>query len=170
MAEANEATNEPLSLVANAVGGDRIALQQLLLGYYPIIVTSVRAKFEKQLAGFLDVDDIVQEALVKVHRSIGSYRQLEHGTFEAWLRTIAGNCVVDATRRSGRQKRSGKVQAVTRRPESATESLDTIFDWVCDDSSLPERSVRRAEARRAIHVCLSELPAARTRSGPGPLF
>ena len=148
------------TLVQDAVAGDSLALQQLLLLHYPLIEASVRSQFNEQLARSMEPDDLIQEALIKVHRHIGTYHERDGGSFEAWLGSIAGNCVTDAARRVGRLKRGGKSQRVQSRPNSADESLDTIWDWICQDSRLPEQSVRRAEAHRAIHICLSELPPA----------
>jgi RNA polymerase sigma-70 factor (ECF subfamily) len=108
----------------------------------------------------VEPDDVVQDTLVKVCRYIGRYKEHEHDSLKAWLRSIAASCVVDAVRRSHRLKRGGAARRVRFQASSADESLDTIWDWVCQDSQLPERNVRREEARRAIQICLSELPAA----------
>jgi RNA polymerase sigma-70 factor (ECF subfamily) len=152
--------DETRILVKGAVAGDRTALQQLLLLYYSFIESSVRAQFNDQLIGVAEPDDLIQEVLVKVHRNIRSYQERDEGTFEAWLRSIARNCMIDAVRRSGRLKRGGKAQRVRLRPVSPNDSLDTIWDWICQDAQPPDRSLRRAEARRALQVCLSQLPSA----------
>jgi RNA polymerase sigma-70 factor (subfamily 1) len=119
-------------------------------------------RFNEQLARFVEPNDLIQEVLIKVHRNIRSYQEREDGSFEAWLSTIAANCVVDAARHYKRHKRGGTTLRVDDHPKSSNESLDTIWDWICEDSRLPEHSVRRAEARGALQVCLSELnPAQR---------
>lgn len=150
----------PQSLVRKAVAGDALALQQLLLDHYPIIEASVRARFNDQLAGFLEPEDVIQEVLIKVHRSIATFAQRDEGGFEAWLRSIAANCIVDAARRAGRQKRGGNARRLATPRGGAEDSLDTIWGWLCEDSPLPEQNLRRAEARQAIQVCLSELQSA----------
>jgi RNA polymerase sigma-70 factor (ECF subfamily) len=155
-----EKTEEQHKLIRAAVAGDKTALQRLLLMHYGSIEASVRSRLGDHVNVTVDAEDVIQDALVKVCRYLGRYQEHEHDSFKAWLRSIATSCVVDAVRRSQRLKRGGEARRVHIRPSSAEESLDSIWDWVCHDSQLPERTVRREEARHAIQVCLSELPAA----------
>lgn len=54
-----------------------------------------------------DVDDVVQEVLAVVVRRYPEFRKKPHvGSFRAWLRTIAVNCVRDHWRRQNRQPRA----------------------------------------------------------------
>jgi RNA polymerase sigma-70 factor (ECF subfamily) len=153
-----ELSEKQQSLLRDAVGGNRTALQQLLLEYYQHIEASVRSRFNAALAGFVEPEDLIQEVLIKVHRSIGTYHEHEHGSFEAWLRAITRNCLIDVVRRNQRSKRGGQMRRIPLHPTAASDSLDTIWDWICQDSQLPDWSVRRKEARQALQVCLSQLP------------
>ncbi|REK08467.1 MAG: RNA polymerase sigma factor [Planctomycetota bacterium] len=143
-------------LVAKAVAGDRAALQGLLLMHYETIETTVRARFTKELAAQLEVDDLIQEVLVDVHRGIGSYASREGSSFKAWLRRVAENRIIDTVRRYQRLKRSGRRRRVdVHRPSS--EMLDSVLEWIFTDSDPPDRPARHEEARQAIQVCIAGL-------------
>lgn len=143
-------------LVARAVAGDRAALQGLLLRHYGDIESTVRSRFSPQLAAHLEVEDLVQEVLVDVHRGIGSYRETEQGSFEAWLRRVTENCIIDTARRYGRLKRSGRRHRPDLSP-TPHDTLDSVWEWLCAASDPPDRPARREEARQALQVCIAEL-------------
>jgi RNA polymerase sigma-70 factor (ECF subfamily) len=156
----SEGADEQHKLIGDAVAGDKAAQQRLMLMHYGTVEAAVRSRLGQHVHSTVDVEDVIQETMVKVYRYIGRYQEHEHDGFKAWLRSIATSCVVDAVRRSQRRKRGGEAHRVQICLSTAEESLDSIWDWVCQDTQLPERTVRREEARHAIQVCLSELPAA----------
>jgi RNA polymerase sigma-70 factor (ECF subfamily) len=53
-------------------------------------------RFVKRLAGEAAADDLTQEVLIRVHRSIDAYRP--EGRFESWLFSIANNLCIDHAR------------------------------------------------------------------------
>src|SRR5262245_60162518 len=93
-------------LLSAAVAGDRAALQGLLLIHYAEIDSAIRRRFSQELAAHVEVEDLIQDALVDVYRGIGTYRDTAEGSFAAWLDRIAENRVIDTVRRYRRHKRS----------------------------------------------------------------
>jgi RNA polymerase sigma factor (sigma-70 family) len=75
-------TNET-NLVVAAQGGDRQALDDLTVAYLPIVYTIVR----RTLSGCPDVDDVVQETMLRALRDLRTLRTPE--SFRPWLVAIA---------------------------------------------------------------------------------
>jgi RNA polymerase sigma-70 factor (ECF subfamily) len=144
-------------LVSDAVAGDRAALQGLLLIHYAEIESVIRLRFNAELASYLEMDDLIQETMVDVYRGIGSYQETENGGFVAWLRRVAENRVIDTIRHYRRLKRGGGAQHAGGPLKPSDETLNGIWDWLCDGDDPPDRPARLEEARHAIQVCLAGL-------------
>jgi RNA polymerase sigma factor (sigma-70 family) len=84
-------------LMARAQDGDKAAYAQLLRDCAPVI----RRVAGRQGARGDLLDDVVQEALLTVHRARATYDPSR--SFTAWLATIAQRRAIDALRRTGRQ-------------------------------------------------------------------
>jgi len=81
-----------------AQGGDADAYRRLLEELLPAVRRWVRARlFDAALA-----EDVVQNALLNLHRARRSYRPERR--FTPWLRAIVRNAVVDALRETGRRR------------------------------------------------------------------
>jgi RNA polymerase sigma factor (sigma-70 family) len=99
----------------------------------------------------------MQEVLTSVYQEIEGFSLRENASFQAWVKQIAKNRVVDAARKLRRAKRGGLVYHVDIQG-FATESLDGMWDWVFRDSNPPDRPARRREEREAVQICLARLP------------
>jgi RNA polymerase sigma factor (sigma-70 family) len=75
------ATHE-LGLLAAAQAGDRRALTELVTAYLPLVYSTVR----RGLGGVPDVDDVVQETMLRVLRELRALRTPE--SFRPWLMAI----------------------------------------------------------------------------------
>jgi RNA polymerase sigma factor (sigma-70 family) len=75
-------TNDTALIVA-ARAGDRRALDELVTGYLPLVYTIVR----RALGGHPDVDDVVQEIMLRAVRQLRLLRDPE--SFRPWLASIA---------------------------------------------------------------------------------
>jgi RNA polymerase sigma-70 factor, ECF subfamily len=80
-------------LVAAARGGDRAALESLLMG----VERPVYGFVYRLLGNAAAAEDVTQETLLKVCLNIRRYR--ERGYFRAWVFRIAANLARDAIRR-----------------------------------------------------------------------
>lgn len=144
-------------LIQEAVAGDRAALQGLLLAHYREIENIVRRRFNSELAAHLEVEDVVQDVLVDVHRGISHFKDGDSGNFNAWLQRIAENRVIDTVRHFRRLKRTGASHADGALHGQSRESLDSVWEWLSAAQSSPDRNLRRKEAREMAQICLAGL-------------
>jgi RNA polymerase sigma factor (sigma-70 family) len=79
------ATRENTSAVVAARAGDRRALDGLVAEHLPLVYSIVR----RTLSSNVDVDDVVQETMLRVVRGIGGLRQPDR--FRSWLVAITLN-------------------------------------------------------------------------------
>lgn len=90
-----------------------------------------------------DAEDIKQEAFIKAHKAIGSFRG---GKFSTWLFKIAANLCLDRARR--------KMNKIT-----SSEGLVEQVDWRnAEDDTDPEYVLLREEFSRAVRTVLATIP------------
>jgi len=92
--------------------GDAEAYRQLLGELLPVVERQVRAK----LFDASGVDDVVQNALLAIHRARSTYRP--ERPFGPWMRVIVRNATIDHLRQHKRR----------RERETAVEDFDLIRD------------------------------------------
>ncbi len=88
--------------VMAAQAGDQQALDALVAGYLPLLYNVVG----RALGGHADVDDVVQETLLRALRGLGSLRAPD--SFRSWLVAIAMRLVRDR-HHAGQRLRSGEM-------------------------------------------------------------
>lgn len=145
-------------LIGAARGGDEAARNALLGRYRNYLSLLARMSLSRQVRSKLDASDVVQDVLLKAHRSLGGFRGGTEEEFVAWLRQILARSLVDANRRF----RGNAGRCVDRE-----RSLD---DLVCDSAqalqkfpaaggSSPSRGAERREAGAMVADVLAELKA-----------
>ena len=77
--------------------GDQLAYSERLEELLPVIRRQVRAR----IAHTADAEDVVQNALISIHRGRHTYRP--ERPFGPWMRTIVRHCVIDSFRQRGRR-------------------------------------------------------------------
>lgn len=88
--------NQPdTATVVAARAGDPAAIDRLVAGYLPLVYTIVG----RALEGHADVDDVVQETMIRVLRNLGELREPE--AFRSWLVAITVRQVRDRFRMRG---------------------------------------------------------------------
>lgn len=92
--QAQDATWGALMVAAQA--GDRRAYTTLLR----VIVPFIKSVARRQGVGLSEIDDVVQDVLVTIHKSRQSYDP--ERSFTAWLRALTQRRAVDLLRRHGR--------------------------------------------------------------------
>lgn len=127
------------ALVVAAAGGDRAALGRLLETLRPLVVRLCRARLRGDRR--TDAEDVAQEALLAVLRSLPRYR--EQGLpFLAWVHGIVTHKVIDALRSAGRHP------ALVEEVDGGTEP-----------GPGPEDLALRREAADRLRSVLDTLPA-----------
>jgi RNA polymerase sigma-70 factor (ECF subfamily) len=152
-----ELRNEPALLDA-AIGGDTTALEQLLMNHFVALERHLGPRIPTEAKRQLGVEDVLQDVLAQVFRDIKQFQSREGASFFAWLKTIADNRLADALKHLGRKKRGGDQHRLSSIEFARTSTIFTLIDVVGYDSHLPDDSVQRREAEKAIHIALATLP------------
>jgi RNA polymerase sigma factor (sigma-70 family) len=109
------------SLVVAARAGDRRALDELVTAYLPLVYTIVR----RALGGRSDVDDVVQETMLRALRELRTLRTPE--SFRPWLATIATRQIsTHLHRRQADTQRTAPLDEVSDLLGADAESLALI--------------------------------------------
>lgn len=145
-------------LIAQAIGGDRAALERLLLAHYTRLSRHVTPKLARPFEGLLGADDIVQETFVHAIRDIGKCRCRTERSFAAWLNHIADHRVLDAAKRLKRKKRGGGRARVGGPPAGTSSSMADLVALLSSDGRTPSQSAARHEAVQAVQVGIAALP------------
>jgi RNA polymerase sigma-70 factor (ECF subfamily) len=98
-------------------------------------------RFVKRLAGEAAAEDLTQEAFIRVHRSIDSYRP--EGRFESWLFAIANNLCIDHAR---------------WRRDHPTLAIKEVGAYEAAGTREPMEEAEDAEIRIALRQAVERLP------------
>jgi RNA polymerase sigma-70 factor (ECF subfamily) len=144
-------------LVAQAVAGDRFALERLLLAHATATARHIESRLPSAVRMFVDVDDLLQETFLHAFRSISRYEARAGCTFGGWLKTIADARLVDAVRREGRLKRGGGARRA--HGEARQDSWNaTREQWIAVTDARPSSAASRLEAISAVREAVATLP------------
>lgn len=140
-----ESVNDPQSpaqrrarWMAAAQAGDRRAYEKLLAGSIALIRVAAR----RQGVAHDQLDDVVQETLITVHRMRHTFDPAR--SYDAWLNAIASRRAIDALRRGGRRDRRELHDEFVLERHAAG-----------DDASVATEREQRA---RHLHAAVARLP------------
>jgi RNA polymerase sigma-70 factor (ECF subfamily) len=137
-------------LLSRSQAGDAAAWEALLAKLRPYVRLLVRTRLGPHLGRKLDVSDIVQEALLRIHKGFQGFSGRSAPEFLGWVAQIAGHAVVTSRRYHDAEKRdAGR--------EMHGEGLLLRF---LSGSSQPEQRVLREEEAAQLAVALERLPEA----------
>lgn len=135
------ANDELRALIAEAQDGNVRAFELLVSSHLPQVRRFARAF----AASDADVDDLAQEALVKVYKSLRSYRF--QSAFKTWLYSVVRNAFFDSTRsRAGRER-------------AREESLEHEHARAPSSAEAADEGIARAQERERLWRALRALPA-----------
>jgi RNA polymerase sigma-70 factor (ECF subfamily) len=135
-------------LVRRAQQGDVRAFEQLIAAHIAQVRRFARAFARSHEAA----DDLAQDALVKVYRSLGGYRF--QSAFSTWLYAIVRNVYLD-----GARSRAGKDRAAEQPLDALSADGGLAGDADADaDTQRPDRLIEREEERRTVWSALSAVP------------
>src|SRR5262249_19287176 len=92
-----------LQLILRAKQGDRVAIEALWARYLPRIRQWAHGRLPRASRGVLDTNDLAQEILLRAVQHIDSFKPEHEGAFQAYLRQIMRNKVIDEVRRGERR-------------------------------------------------------------------
>lgn len=127
-----------------------------LEGFRDYLRVFARAHIDAELRHRIDPSDVVQETLIKAHRSIGQFGGSGHRQLAGWMRRILANTLADAMRKAYREKRN---LALERSLQAAVEeSSARVEDWLAADQSSPSEQVAYQERLSRLATALADLP------------
>lgn len=133
--------DELRALITEAQDGSVRAFELLIASHMPAVRRFARAF----VASDADVDDLTQEALVKVYKSLRSFRF--QSAFKTWLYSVVRNVFFDATRsRAGRER-------------TLEEPLEVEHARAPSDAVPADEGIARAEEKERLWRALRALPA-----------
>ena len=134
----SQATQPSDELIRKACDGDASALEELVRAVYPLVLRWARVAIGDED----DAQDLAHEVLVRVLRTLGSYRG--EARFTTWLYRIVRNAALDRETK-GRRRREREMKVALLTP------------W---DSSGPDPAadLDHSELRRAVMRHFAELP------------
>lgn len=94
-------------LMHAARGGDHAAAQRLFATYLPRVRRIVAARMGRRLCELAEVEDVVQETLLDVFRSLAQPTPSSSGQFHLWLVRCVEHNLADRARAGHAKKRGG---------------------------------------------------------------
>jgi RNA polymerase sigma-70 factor (ECF subfamily) len=135
------------ALIREAKRGDLDAFNRLIIEYQTLAYNiALRVMGDEASAA-----DATQEAFISAYKGLRKFRG---GSFRSWLLRIVTNACYD------------ELRLRKRRPATSLDSLEEEGEFIASDAGglggaptdSPEESAARAEIRRAIEICLQQLP------------
>jgi RNA polymerase sigma-70 factor (subfamily 1) len=145
-----------IARIAAARSGDRQAFEALVRGHEKELEAFIRHHSGKRLGSKVEVDDLVQDTLLRAFRSIGQFEGDDARAFSSWLRSIAEHAILDSVRkiRAGKGLIEREVSIDQRR--GAGESWEMELAQAASGGS-PLDSLRREERFDRLKRVLSTL-------------
>jgi RNA polymerase sigma-70 factor (ECF subfamily) len=147
------------SVIALAKTGDSRALGSLLEGHRAYLRMLADVQIGRLLRSKLDADDLLQEAFLRAHRSIGRFRGATGDEFLSWLRGILAHVLADQIRRYyGTGQRDPKLErALEFQFERSSERFARAL---ASPTSSPSRRAVRHEQAAHLAQAMERLPPA----------
>ncbi len=139
------------NLIDRIKNGDREALSQLFERHRRRLALLAHYRLGPHLRGLVEIDDILQETLLKAYTQFDQFSYRTPGSFLRWLARIMEHVIADTARYHSRQKRQAG-EVLPLRSESNPGGPEPA------DSKTPSRLLAQDERLRALLHDLDELP------------
>jgi RNA polymerase sigma-70 factor (ECF subfamily) len=128
------------ALIKRAQEGDVRAFEALLAGHLPRVRRFARAFSNSDT----DADDLAQEALLKVYRSLKLFRY--QAAFSTWLYAVVRNVFLDGAR------------SRSRRDRRREDPLEPEHGQVAGETTAADERIGREQERRRLWRALRQVP------------
>jgi RNA polymerase sigma-70 factor (ECF subfamily) len=144
------------ALIRTARAGDGPALEALLESYRGLLRVLARPALGDLPAAAADASDVVQETLLKAHRSFPQFRGASEGELVAWLKSILVRNVGDAYRRvTGRGSRPlPRQRSLEAMIDRSSRALQDLFPA---SGTSPSQRAGAREHQRSLAAALDRL-------------
>ena len=146
-----EPATSSFGLIDRIKQGDREAFTPLFEKYRPRLAVLIHYRLGPQLRAKVDIDDILQETLLKAYKEFDHFSYRGPGSFLHWLSRIAEHVIADLARYYGRDMRRA-AEAVPFRSPSNPDGAEPV------DIRTPSRLLALDERLRRLLAKLDALP------------
>ncbi len=138
--------SNPQSLLVLAKAGDGAALGRLLERYRNYVALLVRLQVGRRLQSKVDVEDLLQEISLEIHRKITLFRGCSEREFLNWTRRLIGSILANQVRHYlGTKGRDARLErAIIDEMDHSSHALNDGL--VASQSSPSQQAVRREQA------------------------
>lgn len=144
-------------LLRDAVGGDELALEELLVSRHEQLLRHIERQMTSQVQARVAAEDIAQQTYLQVFKSIGAFQPRGVGAFYAWLKTVAGRKLIDASRSRGREQLAPKPLPVGADSQGQSGAA-SLMALLAASNAGPGGEAMVDELRDAFRVALVNLP------------
>lgn len=148
---------DTLVLIERHREGDRRALDELFRRYAERVRRIVAVRMGAFLRSRADVEDVVQETLLRAFRSLEGYEAREDAKLIDWMARIAENALRNLYSHEHAQKRdAGQEVGLEGLRGSAPGESSLGWDLVAEATSIPDR-VSSVEMEEVVDGCLATM-------------
>jgi RNA polymerase sigma-70 factor (ECF subfamily) len=142
----SESGFDPAFLLVLAKAGDGAALGRLLERYHNYMRLLVRVQVGRRLRSKVDIEDLLQEIWLEIHRKIVLFRGVSEGEFLVWVRRVIGSILANQVRRYlGTKRRDLRLErALSEELDQSSRALNRSL--VAPQSTPSQQAVRREQA------------------------
>ena len=150
---------ETFVLIQNHRQGDRDALDELFRRYAERVRRIVRVRMGSFLRSRAEVEDVVQETLMRAFQSLDRYEEREDAKLIDWMARIAENSLRNLFQHELADKRDAGREVAIESLRDRAQMSSIGWDAVADSVAPPEK-VGQKEMEEIVDDCLAELPEA----------
>jgi RNA polymerase sigma factor (sigma-70 family) len=144
--------------LAQAVGGDAVAMERLLLHHYNQVAGHIARNLNGPLKSACSTEDVLQETFVHAVRDIRRCSCESDMSFGHWLIAIADHRLHEMRRAIECKKRGGGRPPLSARASVAESSLIDVVELLAADGATPSGIASSREAVTAVQVGIAALP------------
>lgn len=130
------------------LAGDGVAWQQLVVSQH----RRIYAICYRFTGSGTDAEDLTQDVFLKLYKNLASF-DMQKGSFQTWITTLARNLLVDHFRRTRVDRFSDSLDA----PMDSSEDGPTMADRLADRGKSQESHVAGLETRARVQSALKQL-------------
>lgn len=144
-------------LLANARGGDAVAVNQLLDRHREALRRMVSLRLDRMVARRVDASDVVQDVLLEANDRLSDYLRDPRMPFHLWLRHLARDRVIEMHRQHRGAQRRSVEREVDAGPVSPDASAVDFAARLVDRELTPAAENMRRELHRTFLDALEKL-------------
>jgi RNA polymerase sigma factor (sigma-70 family) len=148
---------ETLVLIERHRAGSREALDELFRRYAQRVRRIVVVRMGAFLRSRAEVEDVVQETLLRAFQGLDSFEVREDAKLIDWMARIAENSLRNLFQHEHAQMRDAQREVALENLRDKAQSSSLAWDLVSPTSSPPEKLSAR-EMEEIVDSCLAELP------------